>query len=253
MTEIVGTARLGQADEGPRQAPAAGRSRDHRPRRPRPRLGRGARRIGCPRGRQRLVVELGSVSEPRAARARARRRLPRSTLRDRISSTQLSDGETVTVRDGSVWRNGTRLADGVELTETVARGRARRSAGACHARRSRRSRTTRCGTSATRVGCSPTGSTSLRSTTRFRDRHAVVVARGPGYKSDLRIVRPYIRNFKPVLVAVDGGADALLEIGLRPDVIVGDFDSVTGRGAPPRAPSCSSTPTRTGGRRARSD
>ena len=77
--------------------------------------------------------------------------------------------------------------------------------------------------------------------TRFRDRHAVVVARGPGYKSDLRIVRPYIRNFKPVLVAVDGGADALLEIGLRPDVIVGDFDSATdaalalgGRAARPR-------------------
>ena len=50
---------------------------------------------------------------------------------------------------------------------------------------------------------------------------------GLGYKSDLRIVRPYIRNFKPVLVAVDGGADALLEIGLKPHVIVGDFDSVS--------------------------
>ena len=63
--------------------------------------------------------------------------------------------------------------------------------------------------------------------TRFRDRHAVVVARGPGYKRDLRIVRPYIRDFRPVLVAVDGGADALLEIGLKPHVIVGDFDSVS--------------------------
>ena len=40
-------------------------------------------------------------------------------------------------------------------------------------------------------------------------------------------MRPYIRNFKPVLVAVDGGADALLEIGLKPHVIVGDFDSVS--------------------------
>jgi uncharacterized membrane-anchored protein len=30
-----------------------------------------------------------------------------------------------------------------------------------------------------------------------------------------------------VLVAVDGGADALLEIGLKPHVIVGDFDSVS--------------------------
>jgi uncharacterized membrane-anchored protein len=63
--------------------------------------------------------------------------------------------------------------------------------------------------------------------TRFRDRHAVVVARGPGYKRDLGIVRPYIRDFKPVLVGVDGGADALLQAGLKPDVIVGDMDSVS--------------------------
>jgi uncharacterized membrane-anchored protein len=63
--------------------------------------------------------------------------------------------------------------------------------------------------------------------TSFRDRHALVVARGPGYKRDLRIVRSYIRDFKPVLVAVDGGADALLENGFKPDLIVGDMDSVS--------------------------
>jgi uncharacterized membrane-anchored protein len=63
--------------------------------------------------------------------------------------------------------------------------------------------------------------------TTFRDRHALVVARGPGHKRDLRIVRSYIRDFKPVLVAVDGGADALLETGFKPDVIVGDMDSVS--------------------------
>jgi uncharacterized membrane-anchored protein len=63
--------------------------------------------------------------------------------------------------------------------------------------------------------------------TRFRDRHALVVARGPGYKRDLRMVRPYLRDFKPVVIAVDGGADALLEAGYRPDVIVGDMDSVS--------------------------
>src|SRR5205814_1035747 len=64
-------------------------------------------------------------------------------------------------------------------------------------------------------------------TTRFRDRHALVVARGPGYKRDLRMVKPYIRDFKPVLIAVDGGADALLEAGYKPDVIVGDMVSVS--------------------------
>ena len=50
---------------------------------------------------------------------------------------------------------------------------------------------------------------------------------GPGHKRDLRMVRPYIRDFKPVLIAVDGGADALLEAGYKPDVIVGDMDSVS--------------------------
>src|SRR5215216_738546 len=63
--------------------------------------------------------------------------------------------------------------------------------------------------------------------TRFRERHALVVARGPGYKRDLAIVRPYVRDFKPVLVGVDGGADALLAAGMKPDVIVGDMDSVS--------------------------
>jgi uncharacterized membrane-anchored protein len=65
--------------------------------------------------------------------------------------------------------------------------------------------------------------------TRFRERHALVVARGPGHKRDLRIVRPYVRDFKPVLVGVDGGADALVEAGYKPDVIVGDMDSVSDR------------------------
>ena len=37
-----------------------------------------------------------------------------------------------------------------------------------------------------------------------------------GHKRDLRIVRPYVRDFRPVLVAVDGGADALLEAGYKP-------------------------------------
>jgi uncharacterized membrane-anchored protein len=61
----------------------------------------------------------------------------------------------------------------------------------------------------------------------FRGRHALVVVRGHDYRSDLVALRPYIREFQPVLVAVDGGADALLEVGLRPDIIIGDFDSVS--------------------------
>ena len=138
----------------------------------------------------------------------------------------VSDGETVTVRAGSLWRNGTCLADGVELTE-------RALASALAAQQERVTEALEAFADNTLQHLRDEGRLLADGidfpplVTRFRDRHAVVVARGPGYKSDLRIVRPYIRNFKPVLVAVDGGADALLEIGLRPDVIVGDFDSAT--------------------------
>lgn len=63
--------------------------------------------------------------------------------------------------------------------------------------------------------------------TVFRGRHALVVVRGHNYKDDLRILKPYIREMRPVLVAVDGGADALLEAGWKPDLILGDMDSVS--------------------------
>ena len=59
------------------------------------------------------------------------------------------------------------------------------------------------------------------------DRHVLVVVRGYRYREDLRALRPYIREYRPVLLAVDGGADALLEAGYRPHVIIGDMDSVS--------------------------
>jgi len=65
--------------------------------------------------------------------------------------------------------------------------------------------------------------------TSFKGRHALVVVRGHDYKDDLRALRPYIRQYRPALIGVDGGADALLENGFKPDVIIGDFDSVSER------------------------
>jgi uncharacterized membrane-anchored protein len=58
-------------------------------------------------------------------------------------------------------------------------------------------------------------------------RPVLVVVRGDGYREDLRALRAYIRDVRPVLVGVDGGADALRDEGYVPDLIVGDMDSVS--------------------------
>ena len=63
--------------------------------------------------------------------------------------------------------------------------------------------------------------------TKIEGRHALIVVRGYHYVEDLRTLRSYIREYRPVLIGVDGGADALVEAGHRPDLIVGDMDSVT--------------------------
>jgi uncharacterized membrane-anchored protein len=63
--------------------------------------------------------------------------------------------------------------------------------------------------------------------TKLKDRHAMIVVRGAGYQHDILAVKSYIDEIKPVLIGVDGGADALLELGYRPDLIVGDMDSVS--------------------------
>jgi uncharacterized membrane-anchored protein len=61
--------------------------------------------------------------------------------------------------------------------------------------------------------------------TDFRDHSTLVVVRGVGHQRDLHALRPFIRDMRPVIVAVDGGAEALLEEGLVPSMIVGDMDS----------------------------
>ncbi len=139
---------------------------------------------------------------------------------------EISDGERLTVRGGSLFRNGTCVATGRTLEE-------RELVGALAAQESRvtealqefADNTMRYLREEGRLLAEGIDFPALK--TGFRDRHALVVARGPGHKRDLRIVRSYVRDFKPVLVAVDGGAEALREEGWKPDVIVGDMDSVT--------------------------
>jgi uncharacterized membrane-anchored protein len=61
----------------------------------------------------------------------------------------------------------------------------------------------------------------------FRDRQVLIVVRGERHRRDLKALRAYIRDVRPLIVAVDGGADGVLEAGLKPDVILGDMDSAS--------------------------
>ncbi|HET8616774.1 MAG TPA: putative cytokinetic ring protein SteA [Actinomycetales bacterium] len=65
--------------------------------------------------------------------------------------------------------------------------------------------------------------------TELEGRHVLVVVRGYHYKEDLQTLRHYVREYRPVIIGVDGGADAVLEVGLTPSLIVGDMDSVSDR------------------------
>jgi len=139
---------------------------------------------------------------------------------------ELSDGERLTVRGGSLFRNGTCVATGRALDEReLARALAEQQGRVTEALQEFADNTLRYLREEGKLLTQGVDFPQLE--TSFRDRHALVVARGPGHKRDLRIVRPYVRDFKPVLVAVDGGAEALIEEGWKPDVIVGDMDSVT--------------------------
>lgn len=63
--------------------------------------------------------------------------------------------------------------------------------------------------------------------TPIQGRQVMVVVRGYDYREDLNALKPYVHEVKPVLIGVDGGADAIREAGFTPDIIVGDMDSVT--------------------------
>jgi uncharacterized membrane-anchored protein len=139
---------------------------------------------------------------------------------------EVSDGEDVTVRGASLFRNGTCLANGRTLSaEELARALAEQRGRVTEALEGFAENTMRYLREEGRLLAEGVDFPPLE--TRFRERHALVVARGPGYKRDLAIVRSYVRAFQPVVVGVDGGADALLSAGMKPHVIVGDMDSVS--------------------------
>ncbi len=217
----------GPADQEPHQAAQARRDRDHRPRRHRP----GQR--GPPGhlpGRRR-----------RQRRPEHQRPLPQPRSRDPAGGGHPAAGR----RRGHRLRRGPGRRHRAPARRHALRqqgpgagGRRRRRTPSPSGRRwprpapgsppswrpSPRTRWSTCSRSAT---CSWTASGSPRSRTQLEGRHALIVVRGYDYREDLRALRPYIREYRPILIGVDGGADALVENGYTPDLIVGDMDSVS--------------------------
>src|SRR5918998_1692260 len=139
---------------------------------------------------------------------------------------QLKDGDAITVRGGAVMRGAETLAEG-EVQEPAA------------VRAATDERRREIGDALEAFAKNTiehmleerellSGRIDLpRFDTDFRDRPALIVVRGVDHHKDLRMLRPYIRDVKPRIIAVDGGANALLEEGFQPDMIVGDMDSAS--------------------------
>jgi uncharacterized membrane-anchored protein len=64
----------------------------------------------------------------------------------------------------------------------------------------------------------------------IQGRQVLVVVRGYDYRQDLAALRTYLREVRPFIIGVDGGADALLEAGWKPDLVFGDMDSISPQG-----------------------
>lgn len=140
----------------------------------------------------------------------------------------LSDGEHLELEGSEILRDGRRVASGERLTAPAVEQRLERQ---------RQLIDRALGEFATNTIEHVREESALLSgaiyfpavRTEFRDRHTLIVVRGPDYRQDLAALGAYIRDVRPLIVAVDGGADAVLEAGHAPDMILGDMDSATDR------------------------
>lgn len=139
---------------------------------------------------------------------------------------ELRDGDEVVLRGGEISVNGTVVATGTAIdvehaSQQLERQRARINEALSEFARNTIEHVQDEGELLLgRLGFPPVR-------TEFRNRHALIVVRGTTYRTDLRTLRAYIQDTHPVLVGVDGGADAIIEEGFQPDMILGDMDSAT--------------------------
>jgi uncharacterized membrane-anchored protein len=139
---------------------------------------------------------------------------------------RVSDGDRLRVHEGTVWHGDEQIAEGdllgadrvVELTEHARSGLGARLEAftldsAEYLRREHE------------LLLDDVGIPDL--STRVRGREVLVVSTVRDHRGDLRALRSFVKDRHPVLVGVDAGADALLQAGLTPDVVVGDLDAAS--------------------------
>jgi uncharacterized membrane-anchored protein len=138
----------------------------------------------------------------------------------------LKDGDPISIDDGTVIRSGEEVARGVPLDAAdLATQLERQRAQIDRALAAFAENTV---SHIRQEGALLTGGIEFPAMrTDFRDRHVLIVVRGTTHRRDLQALRAYIRDVRPALIGVDGGADALIEAGLKPDIVLGDMDSAS--------------------------
>jgi uncharacterized membrane-anchored protein len=140
----------------------------------------------------------------------------------------VQDGDPLRVDDGDVYVGDDLVASGTRQTEaTVAAAMAEARAGLAVQLEAFAANTMEYLRKERELLLDGVGVPDIR--TELDGRHVLVVVRGYHYKEDLQTLRHYVREYRPVIIGVDGGADAVLEVGLTPSLIVGDMDSVSDR------------------------
>lgn len=138
----------------------------------------------------------------------------------------LTEGHSVRVKDGQVWSGDTLVAEGVIQTpESVAVAMEAAREGLSVQLESFAANTMDYLLRERDLLLDGVGVPDVR--TVFEGRQALVVVRGYHYREDLTMLRSYVREVRPVIIGVDGGADAVLDSGMRLDMIIGDMDSVS--------------------------
>lgn len=141
---------------------------------------------------------------------------------------QLTDGSPVQIIGDSLFQNGTLIAQGEPLQQELVEHRMEQAKSNLGEELQKFVQNTLSFVTAEQgLLLDPTEIPELG--TDLNGKHVLVVVRGEDCQEDLRAIRSYLQEEKPVLIGVDGGADVLTESGYRPDIIIGDMDSVSDR------------------------